>query len=76
MYFIFHNFKLLQINGRSKFKKRDSKEIDGFFGIAISINSQLSYEFELEPKSFLIKLNMNLIIESFEKLATFFLLYF
>lgn len=54
--------------------KNGMNSIEGFFGIAIPVESQVATEIELEPDVFIIKLNMNLTIESFEKYSRRFML--
>ena len=58
----------MYISGRRpKISSTNKRSIDGFFGLAISTESQIVNQIELEKNMFLIKLNMSFQIDSFEK---------
>lgn len=57
----------MQIVGRLETKKSDERQKAGFFGMALSIETQSASEILIQDYSFIIKLNENLIIEALEK---------
>ena len=60
----------MQIVGKLKFKKTDSnKVVAGFFGMAMAMDNNLISinEIPIRNNIIVIKLNLNLIIESIEK---------
>lgn len=57
----------MYISGRAKISSNSKRSVEGFFGLAISTESQIVNQIELDKNMFLIKLNLNFQIDSFEK---------